>query len=232
VKASSGELIAFLDDDDEWLPNKLIRQISLFEKSSRDVGVVHSNCFINDGLRIILRDKKPITEQSTRKLLEFNFIATSTVVVKKSVFDTIGYFDEQIPYAEDWEFFIRVSKKFKFMYLPEPMAILNKKAEKRLSGDLQKVVKGFQLIISKHWQEYKKHKQALSRHLQYISSNMNYLKDRTLTQWFLSKALSVFPRHPKPLMLFCLHSIPNLNMIKLRIPKTLQNLVNKFLANS
>jgi glycosyltransferase involved in cell wall biosynthesis len=195
IKVSSGEFIAFLDDDDEWLPSKLEKQVALLQKNNNRVGIVHTNCYIDNGQELLVFHRRYLLDQSFEKLLEHDFIANSTCLIRRECFDVVGYFDEKIPYAEDWEFFIRASRRCNFAYIHQPLAILHWKNEdsERLSDDLQKTARGHEYLVFKHWQEYEKYPKILARQLCIIGMKMDSIGERKLAQWCLSKAFTVFP---------------------------------------
>jgi len=124
IKNAKGEFIAFLDSDDEWLVEKLEEQIKLFEKSnSSNLGFVGCNAVIIDK-----KNKKewgyktPRCNNVFRELLMNDFIfSSSSVIVKKEVFNKIGFFDENIRVGEDWDMWIRISRKYDFDFVPEPL---------------------------------------------------------------------------------------------------------------
>lgn len=118
LKESRGRLIAFLDSDDEWLPDKLTAQVSFFDKAPRDVGLLYG------GVRTVGASSWVFRPQARGwihpLLLERNVIhSTSNVMIRREVFEKIGGFHEQIPAIEDWDYWIRVAKDFAIDYIEE-----------------------------------------------------------------------------------------------------------------
>jgi O-antigen biosynthesis protein len=113
-----GRLFAFLDSDDEWLPEKLAAQVSFFDKAPLDVGLLYGGVRNVGAIPWIFRPQArgwilPL-------LLEKNVIhATSNVMIRREVFETIGGFHERIPAIEDWDYWIRVAKAFAIDYIGE-----------------------------------------------------------------------------------------------------------------
>lgn len=130
LSAASGNYIAFMDHDDYWLPGKLKAQLNAFKKYP-DTGVVFTNfqwwhqnsngCYdISD--EMVLKNNEPGIDQAFcgwvyHKMLLDSWVLTSTALAKKEVFDKIGNFDEQLPYSEDWDLWLRASREFKFLKL-------------------------------------------------------------------------------------------------------------------
>src|SRR3989344_2261209 len=87
IKYAKGQYAAFLDDDDEWLPSKLEKQIRLFQISKKpNLGIVGCGCFIIRGDKIKTY-KFPKTENILKSLLDKSvFLSCSSTVMKKDVF--------------------------------------------------------------------------------------------------------------------------------------------------
>ena len=127
IKIAKGAYIALLDSDDMFLPEKLERQIDYLD--------THPECAFLYCDIIHFYDDEPGTPlhldytyysgaEVLPALLKKNFINPLTVVMRKSVFDTVGYFDVTIrQFAEDWDFWLRVAYAgFRIDYLPETLA--------------------------------------------------------------------------------------------------------------
>lgn len=145
ISHASGEYIAFLDADDLWEKDKLEKQIILF--NAPKVGVVYSGFTQigeNDETTYIfvpsLKHRGKIREQ----LLFNNFICFSSSIIRRSVLDEIGHFDESLAMGIDWDLWLRVSIKYKFDYVDENLVLhrvghphqMSKNVEKRFEcGD-------------------------------------------------------------------------------------------------
>lgn len=113
IAVAQGELIAFLDDDDLWIPDKLEQQVRLLD-SDADVGFVYSDiCFLRpDGTLsgpILLPHQKEAAMLFDRLLTDC-FIYPSTVVVRRSALAASGLFDESLAIGEDYDLWLRLAR--------------------------------------------------------------------------------------------------------------------------
>ena len=126
VKEATGEIVAFLDSDDRWYPEKLEKQLQLFAEKS-DVGIV--TCFMREfdgeGNTTSILQQEVEGEISVR-VLRFDaeiVAAGSAVVMRKDVFLGVGGFDEErdLHPSEDWELFYRMTKATRVRVAAEPL---------------------------------------------------------------------------------------------------------------
>jgi glycosyltransferase involved in cell wall biosynthesis len=123
VRASGSAWTAFLDADDEWLPEKLGRQVAHIEPNG-DQSVIFcaSEEFASNGsfLGNTFRNGEPnCSKTAWKELLKRNFIATPTVMVPRDLFLRLGGFDATLPVAEDQDLWIRLALAGRLTYVPE-----------------------------------------------------------------------------------------------------------------
>lgn len=111
---AKGKYIALLDSDDEWLSEKLEKQLKVF---SDDRGISFIGGLIYKPTII----KQEIIEITVSKLIFKNYFQPSTVMFKKEVVDKVGFFDESQKYAEEGNYFMRIAKLFKCVLLNEQL---------------------------------------------------------------------------------------------------------------
>lgn len=131
VREARGELIRFLASDDRLCPGALAKEAALMD-SHPDVGLLYSQAWQIDETGAITDLRKPEFAEGSyvrsgldeiRDLLFWDHITCSTVVVRKSCVDKAGLFDETLrPFGEDWDMWVRISKKHSVAYLAQPMA--------------------------------------------------------------------------------------------------------------
>ena len=150
IHQATGDLIAFLDSDDTWMPDKLQKTVEIFQNTP--AAMVFTNIdFINkDDAVISTTDFESLpTETIRRMLLSHCFIILSSVVISRDVFDNVGMFDVTLSYAEDWDLFYRIARGFPVVnstetltryYLSENSMMRKTDARERLIIDTLKVI--------------------------------------------------------------------------------------------
>lgn len=104
-----GEFIAFLDSDDEWLPGKITAQVNYFLNSPSEVLVQTQEIWIRNGVRV--NPKRKHLKKSGDIFLEslkLCLISPSAVMLRKTLFNEIGFFDENLKAAEDYDLWLRI----------------------------------------------------------------------------------------------------------------------------
>ncbi len=116
IKAAKGKYIAFLDQDDLWLPQKLAEQVKILDKKPK-VGLVFCGSFLlNEGRLIgffhsILGINSAISAKDIfNQLVKENFIPTLTVLLRKEAFDKLGFLKEDFVGTDDHEMWLRVAE--------------------------------------------------------------------------------------------------------------------------
>lgn len=131
VKHAKGKYIAFLDSDDEWLPEKLEKQLE-YIKCHPEVGMVYGKMHVIDSEREGDFPNAGIEGELEGNiylwLLRRNTIGAPTMFIKKECFDAIGGFDESLKCLEDWEFSVRFAKEYRIGYIDEPLIVVHSTA--------------------------------------------------------------------------------------------------------
>lgn len=124
IKESSGEFIAFLDSDDLWLPKKLSTQVTFFQENKDAIICYTDEIWIRNGVRV--NQCKKHTKYSGfifDKSLPLCIISPSSVMMKKEIFEKVGYFDEALPACEDYDLWLRITLHFPVYFIPTPLII-------------------------------------------------------------------------------------------------------------
>jgi len=130
IAIAQGELIAFLDSDDLWLPEKTERQVALLERAGKSVPCCLSNIMMkwNSGDRASfdIAFLKPSTEEgvwlNVDEVLATRFVLFNQgIIIRREVLERIGVFDESIRYLEDVEFPLRLSLEGPWAFIETPL---------------------------------------------------------------------------------------------------------------
>jgi len=124
IRQSSGGLVSFLDSDDEWLPQKLQRQLDFFRYGDRTFVCHTDEIWLRDGENV--RPKAKHTKQGGRffdRALELCLISPSSVIISRALLDRVGWFDESVPAAEDYDLWLRLTAFYPIQFVAEPLVI-------------------------------------------------------------------------------------------------------------
>jgi glycosyltransferase involved in cell wall biosynthesis len=130
VEHSKGKYVAFIDQDDLWLPDKIDRQVSVFKEDDR-IDLVFTDLvkIFDTGKRRHARDKHDIALSLTDDnlfptLVKKNVLMPSTVMVKRESLIKAGYFDEDFKTCGDYEMWLRMAgQRMVFRYLPQRLTL-------------------------------------------------------------------------------------------------------------
>lgn len=156
LEAAGGEWIAFQDDDDEWLPGKLSRQLDAARRAADDPGVVYCPFWISRA-----GDRRVIGGRSVRRargslyeeLWRGNFIALPAAVVRRACIEQVGGFDADLPCFEDWELFLRLASRFTFEHVDEPLLLTHESPVSVNKAPSAVQAEAFETILRKHHDE-------------------------------------------------------------------------------
>jgi len=158
IRNSKGKYIALLDADDYWSPIKLEKQVSVFEMKP-EVEFIHSNMYLFDEHKESRAQKysmnidyNKLTPKALFKKILFweADVFVTTAIIKKTVFDKIGYFDENLSYlgCEDREFWLRLVQKCKTFFLNDYLAYYMVRSNS-MTKDKNKMQRAREYVIEK-----------------------------------------------------------------------------------
>jgi len=155
IKRASGEFIAFLDSDDEWLPEKLGSQMDFFHNGPVNLGVVYGFSYQKDMIsnKTVLKDGPYFRGDLHEKFLEgFCPPTPSIFLVKKEAIEKVNYFDESLITFVDLDLWIRLSEFYRFDFVEKPVIIKYEQIGDQYVNNFDKRSKGFVLFIKK-WEK-------------------------------------------------------------------------------
>ena len=122
IENAYGDWVAFLDSDDEWLPNKLNEQVKAIE-SNPEMKFFHTNeIWIRNGVRVNqMKKHKKYGGFIFEKCLDICRISPSSVLIQKEIFDNIGTFDESLRVCEDYDLWLRIVAIYPVVFLDIPL---------------------------------------------------------------------------------------------------------------
>ncbi|MDX2031121.1 MAG: glycosyltransferase family A protein [Blastocatellia bacterium] len=138
LAASRGRWVAFLDSDDEWLPNHLETTLAAFQRGPAPGLVVTDHYIQSDQLirtRVELGERE---EEAVRRIILRKAVLLTTVVaIDRRVYEQLDGFDAALQGTEDWEYWVRIAIDFPVIHVPEATAIIHQHSENH-SGNPEK----------------------------------------------------------------------------------------------
>ncbi|MCM3197152.1 glycosyltransferase [Priestia megaterium] len=124
IRAAKGEYIAWLSSDDYFLPQKISQQISFMLNNKGKISFTKFDCIDKDNQIISAWDYPGFSDINDfyRNFLTHNAVNGCTVIIKKDLFEHVGYFNPFFRYTHDYELWFRLLiKGYKMYYLDEPL---------------------------------------------------------------------------------------------------------------
>lgn len=124
IMMTDSDWVTFLDSDDEWLPEKLERQMTALEQQP-EMKICHTDeIWIRNGKRV-----NPMKKHAKsggwifQKCLPLCCVSPSSVMIHRSLFDDVGLFDESLSVCEDYDLWLRIAARYSFLYLSEKLTV-------------------------------------------------------------------------------------------------------------
>jgi len=194
IMQAEGDYIALLDDDDEWLPTKIEKQVDLLDALPADVGLIYSGF-----VKVDASTNQKIAEITPKlrgnvfhSICEGNWIGTSTVLLRRRCVDGVGYFDEELASGEDYDMWIRISKTFSVDYIDEPLVLYRVHAES-LSKNCEAIIRGVEALLRKHSPYFALNSKNYSRRYSNLGVNYCLSGDTKKGRRALSQAIRLYP---------------------------------------
>lgn len=206
IEHSKGKYIAFLDSDDEWLPTKLEKQLSVFKSLNLEnlgaVGCGWKLIIENNGV-IKTKDKIPkkIIGNIHGKLLAGKILSNSPlypggtpmIMIKKECFKKIGLFDTKLKASQDSDLYLRLSRIYQFAAVPEVLVKVYIHSGERITDSIDAQIIGKTDFLKKHDKEIPSFSFFRSYLLHHIGIQyMKYGKNR-MARRYLFKSVIAYP---------------------------------------
>ncbi|OPX93431.1 MAG: UDP-Glc:alpha-D-GlcNAc-diphosphoundecaprenol beta-1,3-glucosyltransferase WfgD [Syntrophorhabdus sp. PtaU1.Bin002] len=133
IAVSKGDYLAFLDVDDLWKKGKLSEQMGRMVENSNPVSYT-DEIWIRNGKWLNQRQRhKKYSGYIFKQCLPLCIISPSSVVVRREVFDDVGFFDESLPVCEDYDMWLRITSKYPVLFVDKPLIVKRGGHEDQLS---------------------------------------------------------------------------------------------------
>lgn len=149
IAEATGDLIGFLDADDVWHPRKLEIQLAILSDRP-DIGLLGTGVYSwpassHPGVSAIL----PVVKVSFEQLLTKNRLGTSTVLIRSSIFQTVGNFDQSLQGPEDYDMWLRIARCAAVYILPTSLVGYRGAVPNSLSKNAVRMESGLRRIMAK-----------------------------------------------------------------------------------
>jgi len=120
INQAQGQWLAFLDSDDEWLPEKLATQMQALKESQHLV--CHTEeIWIRNGVRVNQKNKHQKTGGWIfKQCLPLCAMSPSSIIIQRDVFESVGLFNPDLPACEDYDLWLKIAARFPVTFVSEP----------------------------------------------------------------------------------------------------------------
>lgn len=124
IALASGRLVAFLDSDDLWLPDKLSMQVNFFNTNKEALICQTEEIWIRNNVRVNPKKRhKKLSGMIFEPSLCLCMVSPSAVMIKRKLFEAVGLFDESLPACEDYDLWLRISSRYPVYLIDTPLII-------------------------------------------------------------------------------------------------------------
>jgi glycosyltransferase involved in cell wall biosynthesis len=195
MKASQAKYIAWLDSDDEWLPEKLQTQLDAFQHAAPDVKACYSaHERIEQGC---MRIHLPRQNDRKKLFLGCDLGPGTTLLFERTVLDEVGYLDESLVRYEDWDWLLRYCSRYRLVGVERPLARVY--YTPRRSAHILEA--SAQIFVSKYSSELRQYgwlyrRMAISRRWMEVASYYAQEHNLKMIIKYVAKALFIYPFQP------------------------------------
>ena len=203
LRLARADLIAFQDSDDEWLPEKLEKQVAAMRRLPPQVGIVYTDKWRCEPEREPFHWRSPVNMPEDGIIFEkaldervYN-IGPQSVLIRRKCFDTVGPFDERLTNFNDWDLFVRISRHFLFHHIQEPLVRYNVSPDAMTALGERKAIEAIEIIFDKYRPDLEKLPEVLAKRAYWIGSFHMRAGDAAKGRSFIRRALRAQPLNPR-----------------------------------
>lgn len=152
IRSSEGDLIAFLDADDVWLPEKIEKQLNVLERETSGVGLVYCGMYeVNEDLEdpVERPTPPPYAALGNTLLMEPPVVSVAqTGLVPRVVLQEVGSFDERLSTSADTDLVCRIGLRYRLIGVPEPLVLYRTHAS-QMSQDEEAMLRDMEIVFNK-----------------------------------------------------------------------------------
>lgn len=199
IALAQGEYLAFLDDDDEWLPGKLEKQMACMQEN---IALVYCSHYVIDkaGRKRLIEEplaREGYHEDEFEQLLRVNFIgSTSYPLLRTEAVKAVGGFTVGLKASQDHDLWLRLAQKYKIAYCREPLVTLHY-SEEAISRNIQNSVQGYEYLLKKYESFYTEHREIWNYRLNYLAYCFLCVGEAkyVVKYWWRAVRVKTFSRH-------------------------------------
>ncbi|MBJ6108295.1 glycosyltransferase [Hymenobacter sp. BT523] len=186
---AKGKYVSTIGSDDIFSPDKLTRQVALMEAAPPKVGLVYTDLSKIDAAGNILvpsvydtKEILPFAGDVWLEMLKTNFLGAMTLLIRRECFTNVGFFDENLAY-EDWDMWLRLARKYEFLYLPEITCYYRIHGNSFMHKRKRQLIETNLRIVSKHLGVSSEGDSIIHQHIAAFSEELYLLGSSESVQW-------------------------------------------------
>lgn len=160
IQLAKNAIMCFLDDDDAYLPEALNTIRAQANAHPSQLAWSIDWTFSGKPSSCLKRPSRLTKENLWKRNIAGG---CSCMVVRRKVFETVGYFDEALPAMQDWDFWLRIAKYTTIYRISRPLVCYNNISNNRISTCSETRLRGLQILLDKHGSTWPRHVIAFHR---------------------------------------------------------------------